>query len=312
MFVRPPGTTDSMQIVFIFVGKVVIDDGLHIVHVDAAGSHISRDQDGKLAALEIPHDLIAPGLGNVSMETLRFVSFLAETARQFVCHKLCIAKDHDSVINVRVQEIEQVICFLILFGGDDVLRDLRPVGLGGFDGNLYRIVLILPGDRQDILVGSGREKNQLPIRRCRLDDLRYILDKAHVQHFIRFIQHHCVDRGKRNISTLHMIQQAAGRRYDNLRTALQRCNLPGDRLAAIDNRDSYTLDIFCQACQFLSDLQGQFAGWSQDDFLHTAVLQLDVFQHRNAKGACLAGARRSNGVDVRAGHHQGDGAGLDG
>ena len=113
-----------------------------------------------------------------------------------------------------------------------------------------------------------------------------------------------------DVSPLHVIQQAAGSRDDNLGPSLQQGNLLGDALPAVQNGNPDPFDEFRQLGQFLSDLQRQLPGRSQHDFLDPAVLQLYIFQHWNAESAGLARARGRNGVNIISGHHQRNGPGL--
>ena len=239
------------------------------------------------------------------------IALFHQTAGQLVGHELGVAEDHDPLIFIGVQQIEQVIGLLVLIDGDDILGDLGPVLLGRFNGDLHRIMLVFPGDGQHVLVCGGGEEHQLAVCRSRLDDFGHVLDEAHVQHLVRFIQDHGVDRVEADVAPLHMVQQAAGGRDDDLRMALERGDLAGDGLAAVDDRDADAVDVLGQSGQFIADLERQFPGGGQDDFLDAAVLELDVFQHGDAEGAGLAGARGGNGVDVLAFHHQGNGFGLD-
>ena len=61
------GAADAMEILLVFIGQIVVDDCFHIIHINAAGGHIRGDKNGKLAPLEVPHDFIAPGLGNIAV-----------------------------------------------------------------------------------------------------------------------------------------------------------------------------------------------------------------------------------------------------
>ena len=46
--------TNSMNVVLAVVGIVVVNDELHIIHVQTSGGNISGDEDGALATLELP------------------------------------------------------------------------------------------------------------------------------------------------------------------------------------------------------------------------------------------------------------------
>ena len=49
---------DPVEIILVLVRQIIIDDRLHIVHVDAAGGNVRGDEDRELAAPEIAHNHI--------------------------------------------------------------------------------------------------------------------------------------------------------------------------------------------------------------------------------------------------------------
>ncbi len=45
---EPAGSTNSVDVELTVVGQVVVDDQRHLLHVNAARPHVSRDQDTAL------------------------------------------------------------------------------------------------------------------------------------------------------------------------------------------------------------------------------------------------------------------------
>ena len=197
-----------------------------------------------------------------------------------------------------------MLVFLLARRFHHVLRDLRPIFLGGGDGHLHRILLILPRDGQHVLIGGGRVQHQLPLHGRSLDDLRHVLDKAHIEHLVRFVQHHRVDGVEADVAAVHVIQQAAGRCDDDLRVAAQLVDLPRDRLSAVDHGNAQPINKLGQMAQLLGDLQRQLARRCEHELLHPTILEVDVFQHRDAERQRFAGTGRRNRDHVAALHHQ--------
>ena len=168
-------------------------------------------------------------------------------------------------------------------------------------------MLILPGDGEHILVGGGGEHHELPGGGHGLDDAADILDKAHLEHFIRFVD----DQGMHGVqprrAAMHMVQHTARGGDNDLRLALELTELLGDGLAAIEHRNAHFRDKCRQLLHFLADLNGQFPRGCQHQFLDPGIGQGNVFQHRDAKGTGLACSGGRDGNNVVALHHDGDG-----
>ena len=112
------------------------------------------------------------------------------------------------------------------------------------------------------------------------------------------------------IAAVHVIQQTAGGRNDDLRIALQRVQLLHNGLTAVQYRNAYLGNERRQFRQLFADLHRQLAGRAEHNLLNAAILQIHIFQHGNPKGAGFARARGGNGHDVHAAHHQGNRLGL--
>ena len=65
---------------------IEVDHVLNATNIEATGSHISRNEDGCLSALEIAHDLVTLSLVFVSMDSIRVV----RSTLELVCHRLTV------------------------------------------------------------------------------------------------------------------------------------------------------------------------------------------------------------------------------
>ena len=50
---KPARTADAVDVQLTVVGQVVVDDEGHLLDVDAAGPHVRRDQNARLAGTEL-------------------------------------------------------------------------------------------------------------------------------------------------------------------------------------------------------------------------------------------------------------------
>ncbi len=167
------------------------------------------------------------------MQSLSFVTLLLQFVGQSLGHVLRIGKYHHPAKLIAVQQIAQALLLALARNNDGILGDMRQVRFCGLHINLDGVSLKLPGDGLHILVGGGREHHQLPCPWHRFDNLGHIFNKAHLEHFISFIDDHCMHFMKLYRSPVHQVQHPTGGGYNNLRFALEQGELLGDRLSAI-------------------------------------------------------------------------------
>ena len=146
-------------------------------------------------------------------------------------------------------------------------------------------------------------------------DLAQRVDKAHVEHLIRLIEHQEMRLFKRERAAIHQVDQTAGRRDKNVDAVLQTLGLHVDRLTTHNQRN---LDrcAFGIVFEVLNDLACQFARRRKNKGAHglwrraTGVFaqQSDQWETKGRRFAC---ARLSKAKNVMAIQRFWDGAGLD-
>ena len=109
----------------------------------------------------------------------------------------------------------------------------------------------------------------------------------------------------------HVVEQAPGRRHDDVYALAQRAQLSIDRLAAVDG-DAAQVAVAPQQRQVLGDLYRQLARRRQHDALDDVACWVDRLDQRDAEGGRLAGTGEGLGDDVAAAEQQRDGLCLDG
>ena len=105
------GSADSVEIVFILIRQIIIDHSLHIIHVYPPGCHICGYENGEFPFLEAFHGLRALRLPDIAVNTFRSVPFFFQAACKPVHHEFRIAENHDSVIDIRVEQVKKIIGF---------------------------------------------------------------------------------------------------------------------------------------------------------------------------------------------------------
>ena len=107
-----------------------------------------------------------------------------------------------------------------------------------------------------------------------------------------------------------MIEQPSGRADDDLHTALEREELPLDRLPAVD-RQHGDAPVTAVAVHCFSDLHRKLAGRRHDQRLHRGRLGVEPLDERQREGGGLAGAGRGAAQYVAPAQEQRNGVDLD-
>ncbi len=192
---------------------------------------------------------------------------------------------------------------------------------GGGDGggrardlHLHRIVQELLGDAPDLRRHGGGEEQRLARERNELADALDVGNEAHVEHAVGFVDHQQFDAGEQQPSALEMVEQATGRRDQNVDAAGELRILVVERDAADHQRD---VELLAGAVLFEAflHLRGEFARRLEDERARhsgAGAAVLEHREHRQREGCGLAGAGLRDAEHVAAREHVRYGLLLDG
>ncbi len=127
------------------------------------------------------------------------------------------------------------------------------------------------GELGDVLRHGGREEQRLAPDRQLGDDFADVVDEAHVEHAVGFIEHQEFDLVELQAVALHEIEQAAGGGDQHLDALHQGADLAAHRHAADGERRGQP-DVAAIGVEAVEDLPGQFAG--RREHQHAAALGL--------------------------------------
>ena len=190
--------------------------------------------------------------------------------------------------------------------------NVRPVLLLGFYSNFHLIPLVHPGNGHNLLGDGGGEQAQVFAVLHLFDDPGHVLEKAHVQHSVRFIQHHGLDFIQTNGLPVVMVHEPPGCGHHDLGLLFQCLDLAADTGPAVKHRHPDILIIGQQAPEFLTDLNGQFPGRCQNQALHLRTIRVHMLDHGDAESEGFTGAGGCLGNHVFPLQKAGNGLGLDG
>jgi hypothetical protein len=200
--------------------------------------------------------------------------------------------------------------------------DQLPEGLGrrvpGTDLDPRRVGQDGPRQVPDVVGERRREEQDLAARREQLQDAADIGQEPHVEHAIRLVEHEDLDLAEVDRSLPDVVEQAPGRRDEDLDAGSEGLDLRLDRDPAVDHgrteRDGPPIGPDARV-----DLHGELPRGNQDQHADRVAggreAGVGVLPHpvedREHEGGRLAGARLGGGEEIAALQDQRNGIGLD-
>ncbi len=309
---RAAGAADAVHVAFGVVRNVVVQHVADALHVQAARGHVGGHQHVQLAILQLLDGLLALRLLHVAVDGGGGQAARLQLACQFLGRRLGAGEDDHAVERLGFQDSSQRIELVQAADEPVALADVGRGGGLGRDGDLDRILQVGLGDAPDRRRHGRREQRDLARFRGLLQYRLDVVDEAHAQHFIGFVQHQRGQAGQIQRAALQVIDHPPGGAHHHMHAALERLQLRVVALAAVDRQDVETGHLRRVALERLGDLDRQFAGRRQHQRLRLVGRQVDGGQQRQREGRGLAGAGLGLAQHVAAGQHRRDGGGLDG
>ena len=132
-------------------------------------------------------------------------------------------------------------------------------GGGGLDLDFFRVTQMLVRDTADRVGHGGREQGRLAAFRRVFENPFHIVDKAHAQHFVGFVEHQRGQVLQRQAFAFEVIHDPAGGADDDMRTARELAQLHHHALAAIHRQHMKAGQMMGVFLQGFGHLNGQFA-----------------------------------------------------
>ena len=169
----------------------------------------------------------------------------------------------------------------------EVVRHITLCFFRRFDVHPDRVPLIVADDRLHFASDGGREKENLAIRGCLVEQSAHRWEKPHVGHAIRFVEHDRRDVVEKDVTPLDQVLETPGTGNHDVDTLVQ-----GAHLIAVTGTTKYGDDAFAimpeKAPDDLVHLRGQFARRHQDESCRSTGARLHrVDDEREAEGQGL-------------------------
>ena len=318
-FARAAGAADAVDVVFRDVRQVVVDDVRQRLDVEAPRGDVGGDEHLQLAVLEALQGLHALRLALVAVDRGGFDAVVLQLLGEPVGAVLGPAEHQHLLPVARLHQVREQLALPVLV---DRVRDLadqldRHIAPRDFHGDR---VMHKPLGEFSHFVGKSRgEKQVLPLRGQQRQHAADVVDKAHVEHAVGFVQDEDLDLAQVYRLLLHVIEQAPGRRDDDVDAAAQLLDLRLEAHAAVDHGGA-KLHVLAVGAHALLHLHRELARGHEDEAAHRMArgrvadvgFRSEQLQHRQSEAGGLAGAGLGGAEEISACEDYGNGLRLDG
>ena len=125
-------------------------------------------------------------------------------------------------------------------------------------------------------------------------DRFHVVDEAHAQHFVGFVQYQRLEAVQLQCALAEVIQHSARGAHDHLGTAAQALDLREKVLAAIDRQNVEVAELAGIGGKRFGHLDGQFPRGCQNQDLWFHNRRVYPAQQRQRKGGGFTGTRLGN------------------
>ncbi len=302
---RARGAADAMHISFGDVRHVVVHDVADAVDIYATRGNIRRNKRAHAAFAKCGKHAVALVLRFVAVDRLGGNAGFDQTAHDLVRATLGAGEDERAVDRLALEDVRQHRRLGIAVHVDQTLLDALGRRSYRVHGDPGRIAKHLVGEIGNVAWHGRGEKQSLPLRRKLRDDVANVVDEAHVEHSVGFVEHKVLNLAKPQRVAAEEIEQAARRRDKHVDAVHQRTDLPAHRYTA-DRQRGADANMTAVGLETVEHLAGEFARRAKHE--HAAGLALHLLspgeelvqdRQRERRGFSGAGLRNSSHVAAR-------------
>ena len=285
-----------------------------MVDVEAAGRDVGRHHDLDLTGTEAVHDRVALRLVHAAVDAVGDEAVRLELLGQPRGGPLRPDEDEHRLVVLHTEQAFERLVLLVARDAEAVLVGLRDGLRRVVDADVRRVAQVALRHAPDGLGHRGGEQRDLPLVGRVLQDPLDVLEKAHVEHLVRFVEAEEVHAGEVERAAPQVVGDAPRRADDHVHGALQRVALDVDGLPAVDGQHVHAAlaHMLAVGPHGLRDLHCQLARRREDDGLHVRAREVEALQERQGERGRLPGAGLRLTDQVAAREQRRDGAGLDG
>src|SRR5690606_33245387 len=234
------GTADTVHVVLRDVRQLEVDHMRQLVDVQPAGSDVSGNQYADPVCLEVGQRLGACALALVTVDSRSGQPILFQIFGQAVGTVLGAGKDQHLLPGTHGDQVSDQRALVTGRHAIHPLVDALDSGVQGGNLDARRIVQQTIGQLGDLGREGRGEQQVLTLGRQLGDDLLHVVDEAHVEHAVGFVEDKILNGGEVHRTLADQIQQRAGAGDEDVEPGSQSLDL---RVGADAAEDAGTVQL---------------------------------------------------------------------
>ena len=280
---RSTGTTNTVYVGFGIVRNIVVNNVTDTLNVKTTSSDIGSDQNIERTFLQAVDHLLTQRLAHITIKSGSGEATGFELFCQLNRSRTGTYEDNHGVELFDFQNPGQRIQLVQTARHPHLLGDRGDSGGLGTNLNRDRLFQIGICDTADRWRHGGREQSGLTLRRGMLENPLDIINKAHPQHFVGFVEYDRLQAIKLETATTQVIHHSTWGTNNHLSTTVQTTQLATHILPTVDGQNMKVRDIFGVALAGFSHLNGQLTGRAENQNLCFVRVRINAGQSRQSK-----------------------------
>ena len=270
------GATNAMHIGFGIQRHVVVDDMADTCNVQTTRSNIGSHHHVQPATLELRNGALTLVLIHVAMHRGRGEALRNQGIRNF-CRGDLSAHEYQRCIHIfYFQQAREHFLLVHVAHLPVALPNSRDsLGRTG-DMYLFRVAHMPARNCANRIRQRRREQRHLTFSWHALEQPFNVVDEAHAQHFIGFVEHQQFEVRQLQCAARHVVHDPTWRTHNNVHATAQCLQLRAHTLAAVHRQHLNARHVPRIATQRLGHLHGQLTGRRQDQCLRLRQTQIEA------------------------------------
>jgi len=282
-------STDSVNVVLLLEGKLVVDDETNLLDIDTSSKQIGGDENTDGTGSEFLHDSLSLELIHLTVHDGNNEVFLDHSLLELLNTLFGVAVDEGLVdIEVSVKVEENLHLPFLLLDGDIVLSDTFKGQLLVLNKDLSSISHEVLGELEDVIWHGSREQSNLDVLRQVFEDVGDLLLETTRKHLISLIEHEESQVVSLHKTSLHHIMNTSGGTDDNVDTTLKDADVIFNQSTT---NTSVDLDLheLTDGVNNISNLHSELTSRGENDTLNVSVSSINDLQCGDSESTSFTG-----------------------
>mmetsp|Transcript_24829 Transcript_24829/g.38636 ORF Transcript_24829/g.38636 Transcript_24829/m.38636 type:complete len:418 (-) Transcript_24829:75-1328(-) len=285
------GSTDSVDVVLLLEGELVVDNKANLLHIDTSGEEIGGNEDTCGTGSELLHDGISLELVHLSVHSGNGEVVVVHGLLELKDSLLSVTVD-ESLVDVEVGvEIEENLHLpLFLLDGDVVLADTIKGEVLTLHEDLLGVSHEVLGKGQDVVGHGSGEQADLNVPGEELEDLLDLLLEASGEHLIGLVHDEQAEVLGLEESLLHHVVDSSRGSDDDLHSLFEELDVfldAGSSHAGVD----LNAHVLSNGVHDEGDLERELSGGGDNECLDVVAGGIDALQGGDGEGTSFTRSR---------------------